>query len=111
MDKNMNDSQWKELSERFNKLDGKIENLTGAITELHVGVAILGNELGVTVFGKEAGKPTGNGMKEDIKKNAKAIEDLKTAPAKKRKIWIPILIAAIATTWSILQPFVLKLIP
>lgn len=94
MGKEMNDIQWNEFKLEFKELDGKVEDIKTSISELHVGMTLLGNELGIKVRGDEIGKSTGNGVKGEI-------TALKNKTGNAIKTWLPVLACAIMLLFSV----------
>lgn len=90
----MNETQWNEFKLEFKELDGKIEDIKTSITELHLGMTFLGNELGIKVKGDEIGKSTGNGIKKEI-------DVLKNKTGNAIKTWLPVIACAIMLFFSI----------
>lgn len=90
----MNDTQWQQIKNEFKELDGKVEDIKTSISELHVGMTLLGNELGIKVRGEEIGRSTGNGVKGEI--NA-----LKNKTGNAIKTWIPVIACAIMLLFSV----------
>lgn len=91
MGREMDDNQWNELEKKFDKLDIKIEDIKKGQNELHVGMVVLGNEIGVKVFGDEIGKSTGNGLISKVKENSIEIKNLKDKPKNTLKTWVTII--------------------